>query len=198
MPDPNEKCDSRGKVRDDKYGFPHYFYCDPGLPLDEEYSKANPWNGAPFGVGVQRDQTPVMPSAEAHFFDYSQHRKNIQELADGPSGINYLFPSPSSVSAIRDTPIAESQYSPEWWAVSGIYKTFGADVQVTTDPDQTGVFHFNNLKGQFSNTGTKDVAVDFNLFFPFVHHGNTTDPVLMVIPYVSDYIIAKPYFPYPV
>jgi len=175
--DPNEDCE---KIREDEQGFPEYRYCDPATPLSEEFLKAN------FVSGV------VMPSSEAHFFDYSQHHENILG-ANGPSGINFPFPSPSSVSAVADSP-----YSPEWWAVSGLYKTFGADVDTTLNAEQTGIFHFDGSVGQFSNRGTKYVAIDFNLFQPFIHHGHDSQPpVYFVVPYVSDYVIATPYYPYP-
>jgi len=172
--DPNENCE---KVQEDEQGFPEYHYCNPATPLSEGFLKEN------FTSGV------VMPSSEAHFFDYSQHRDVLSEQG---SGLNWLFPSPSSVLAVSDV-----RYSPEWWAESGVYKTFGADVDTTLNVDQTGIFHFNGFVGQFTNSGTKDVAMDFNLFQPFVHHGHDKDPKKTEIPYVSDYIIATPYYPYP-
>ena len=173
--DPNINCE---KVKEDEQGFPEYHYCDPATPLSEEFLKEN------FTSGV------VMPSSEANFFDYSQHQSVLSQK--GPSGINWLFPSPTAVPAVSD-----ARYSPEWWAESGVYKTFGADVDTTLNVHQTGIFHFDGFVGQFTNSGTKDVAMDFNLFQSFVHHGHDENPKKTQIPYVSDYIIATPYYPYP-
>lgn len=51
---------------------------------------------------------------------------------------------------------------------------------------------------QFSVTGTKPVAVDFNLFQPYIHHEVHTESSGHVpLPYVSDYTIAVPFNPYP-
>lgn len=165
---PNLDCSSHGKVRLDEQGFPHYHYCDPALPLSEEYSKANPWNGASFGPGILANQTPVMPSSEANFYDFSQ------SLLDG-SGINVVL---------------DSGYK--------VYQTFGPDVDTSTvNVDQTGIFHFNELEGQFTLSGTKDVSADFNIFNPFIYHEDLKTEEKVDIPYVSDYVIATPYYPYP-
>lgn len=191
MIDPNIECSSHGKVRDDEMGFPKYHYCDPAVPLNEAYSKSNPWNGASFGAGGLGDQTPVMPSSEAHFFDYSQRFlvDADENLLEG-SGINSVL-SPRSA-------VAEAKYSAEWWNASGVYQTFGADVDTSAiNEDQSGIFHFDNLKGRFSVTGTKDVAADFNIFNPFIYHEDLKTEDKIEIPYVSDYLIATPYYPYP-
>lgn len=51
---------------------------------------------------------------------------------------------------------------------------------------------------QFSVTGTKPVAVDFNLFQPYIHHEvHTESSGHVTLPYVSDYTIAVVFNPYP-
>ena len=170
-------------------------YDNPELPLDESFLKANPWNGAPRGVGVSGELIPVMPSSEAHFFDFSQSHEEIQKLANGPSGINFLFPYPSSLTPA----IAETAFSTEWWAVSGSLKTFGPDsgLLIKPNPDESGIFHFNGPSGLFSLTGIKPPKIDFKIFQPYIHHGVPPEEDRLEIPFVSDYTISSPYYPYP-
>ena len=222
----NTDCERKGTVREDeRQGFEYeYWYCDPGLPLHKDFIQKNPWNDygghdphlGCHGVGLSGTQMRVMPSAEAHFFDHgNQSHQAIEVLyrdrggVEGGSGINYIFPYPSSVSAV-----AESQYSPEWWAVSGIYKTFGADYENVSIKDRQkpppSIFHFKELPGdedvtygEFSNTGIKPAVTDFYIFNTYMHHGHDygdrflAEPFQLEIPYVSDYLIATPYYPYP-
>ena len=126
----------------------------------------------------------VMPSAEAHFFDTAQMHVN-NPTAKG-SGINVPFPSPASGS--------------DYWAESGLLKTYAPEERINYAGE--GIFHYNNLSSLFHTTGTRPVQSDFNIFNPFIHHnarttitGQETGP--FIIPYVSDYTITTPFYPYP-
>lgn len=170
-------------------------YDNPELPLDEAFLKANPWNGDVHGVGISGTLTPVMPSSEAAFFDFTQSHAHIQHVAKGPSGINYFFPFPSSISQVAGSP-----FSDEWWGVSGVFKTYPPDSGLLIQPneDDSGIFHFNGQSGLFSLTGVKPPKIDFNLFSPFIHHGHDGNKEERTeVPFISDYTISLPRFPYP-
>ena len=126
----------------------------------------------------------------AHFYDHSQDPSNN----DG-SGINHPFPSYYSEDA-------NTRYSREWWITSGVVQTYGIAAGTSglfINEDESGIFHFKGIKGQFTESGTKKVATDFNLFQPYIHHGldNNEPDQQFEIPYVSDYILATPFRPYP-
>ena len=127
----------------------------------------------------------VMPSAEASFFDTAQLHTNNQG-----SGINFPFPNPAS--------------GMDHWNESGLLKTYGPDTRPEQE-HQSGIFNYNNLISLFHNTGTVPAETDFDIFNPLIHHtplikkvGRTEKEVgPFEVPYVSDYIISTPFFPYP-
>lgn len=120
----------------------------------------------------------VMPSSEMHFFDTSQ----LHVLNDG-SGINAKFPDPDD---------------------SGIFKTYGPDLPPV---EKTGIFHYNNLQGGFSNAeeSRQNSITDFTIFNNYIHHYRTqtadeeteTDDSIS-IPFISTYTISVGFpNPYP-
>tara|TARA_Y100001938_G_scaffold142921_1_gene214920 strand:- start:1469 stop:1957 length:489 start_codon:yes stop_codon:yes gene_type:complete len=121
----------------------------------------------------------------SHFYDYSQ------DLNDG-SGINHPFPSFGYT-------VGDGRHSKEWWLTSGVVNTYGSDARLDlVNEDESGIFSFDGVKGSFSLSGTKRVAVDFNLFQPYIHHGHDdNEEKYTTIPYISDYTISIPFNPYP-
>lgn len=90
----------------------------------------------------------VLPSGESSFFDNRQ-------LHSRGSGINTPFPYPnqSTKNEFKFTtnlnPFSE-MFSDEWWAASGIIKTYPADVVGYTSENpamnaqESGIFHWNS------------------------------------------------------
>ena len=122
----------------------------------------------------------VLPSSEAHFFDTQQMHTNN----DG-SGINFSFPNPS-----------------DFTDDSGLLRTYGPDIRAEQE-HQSGIFNFNGLVSLFHTTGTVPAVTDFNIFNPFILHepqlkpnSKTKELGPFFVPYVSDYIINDPFFPY--
>ena len=125
----------------------------------------------------------IMPSSEMHFFDVSQShiRRGTDELNIN-EGINATFPHPSDF--------------PEGYLdVSGVHKTYGPTISDLSDiqAQQTGIFHYNNLQGQFSNAlGTVSNSItDFTINNPYIHH-----EYQIAIPYMSTFTASIAYYPY--
>ena len=98
----------------------------------------------------------VLPSGESSFFDNRQLHSQRQETINFKgSGINAPFPYPnqSTKNEFKFTtnlnPFSE-MFSDEWWAASGIIKTYPADVVGYTfenpamNAQESGIFHWNS------------------------------------------------------
>ena len=125
----------------------------------------------------------VMPSSEMHLFDVSQShiRQGTQEL-NVNKGINATFPHPVDF--------------PEGYLdVSGVHKTYGPTISDLSDiqSQQTGIFHYNNLQGQFSNAleAVSNSITDFTINNPYIHH-----EYQVAIPYMSTFTASVSYYPY--
>lgn len=116
----------------------------------------------------------VLPSGEANYYDFSQSH----EYHDG-SGINATYPSP-------DTFVDES----------GVIKTYAPD---GSPYEGSSVFSIVANSGTFSNASGINIQsiTDFTIFNPYIHFlPDQTGSGEILIPYISDYNIAKPFNPY--
>jgi hypothetical protein len=160
-----------------------YYYENPAMPLVS----------GDYGSGV------ILPSSEAHFYDFAQaHAHNYG------SGINVAFPNPFSSNSA-------DQFSEDWWNVSGLLRTYPEEAVVKDEKfwrghpvlsagdrggGHSGVFYYVGLRGQFSNLGTVVPISDFNIFNQYIHHARDVNGSVTFIPYVSDYIVSVAYNPY--
>jgi hypothetical protein len=147
----------------------------PSIPLSEEAREQGP--------------SGVLPSGEANSFDFRQQG----------SAINSPFPYPN-LETPEDLAFSDGvtrsdfpdAFSDEWWAASGIFKTYGPENDtLVSEKDESGIFHFNKLISQFSNAvevSTKQID-DFTIFNPYIHHERmpvgSRDAGAIKIPYVS-------------
>lgn len=142
----------------------------------------------------QRAQGPsgVLPSGEANMFDFRQQG----------SGINTPFPYPNlttpdnfAFESGADRTMFPDAYSDEWWAASGIVKTY-PEASGSTNERESGIFHFSELISQFSNATevSGNQIDDFTIFNPYVHHqglpANNNNAPAIKIPYVSTYNVS--------
>lgn len=100
----------------------------------------------------------VLPSGESAFFDNRQlHSVRSEAPGFRGSGINAPFPYPNSDTgaefafvAGEDATLLPDKFSDEWWASSGIIKTYPADVVGYTsgnpamNAQESGIFHWNS------------------------------------------------------
>ena len=149
----------------------------PKLPLSDEARKQ----------GV----SGVLPSGESNGLDLAQQGSGINRPFPYPNTNtpdNKAFPSGHSRSQFPD------QFSDDWWAASGIVKTYGPVEGALVDQSrESGIFHFDELFSQFSNA--QNVAArqidDFTIFNMYIHHerlpSNAIAGNLIEIPFVSTY-----------
>lgn len=179
--------------------------------LDSSWPPVEKWPGGP------RMLTIVLPSSESHFFDFHQSHAVT-------GGLNASFPSPWTqddtkppftlewwdVSGVLKTsgsgefvvhnedfwltypllaPTRQKYLDEEKYHHSGVFYP----VEVGKDSDGNVI-----LAGQFTNYGAVQPANDFEIFNPFINHHPLLDPnpVALMIPYVSDYVISPQYNPY--
>ncbi len=131
-----------------------YYYEHPAMPLAS----------GEYGSGV------ILPSAEAHFFDFRQ-----AHVYNNSDGINAIFPSVVSGVASESGLIQTYAESPSGASHSG--------------------FYYDGLSGPFSNYGTVPATTDFGIFNSYIHNSGIAGGPLL-IPYISDYIIHPAYDPY--
>ena len=131
-----------------------YYYANPAMPIAT----------GDYGSGV------ILPSSEAHFFDFIQ-----SHVYNNSSGINATFPSASSGIDFA----------------SGLLRTYG---ESPPSGSHNG-FYYAGLSGPFSKYGTVPPVTDFSVFNPYIHHSGVGGNPLL-IHYVSDYIVSSPYNPY--
>lgn len=127
----------------------------------------------------------ILPSSESNFFDYNQS-----------SPINQRYPSPSSFIA--------SQYLISGvYLYSGIYATFPSGENLIVSEQETGIFHYDGLSGQFSNyskfTGIKNNFQSFNTYIHYypknvedlddIDNNDMDKDYSLKIPYLSSYRI---------
>tara|TARA_A100001515_G_scaffold144850_1_gene150345 strand:+ start:7518 stop:8249 length:732 start_codon:yes stop_codon:yes gene_type:complete len=109
----------------------------------------------------------VLPSGESSFFDNRQlHSQRQETIGFKGSGINAPFPypnqstknefkfttnlDPSGASDSGEDSQFSEMFSDEWWAASGIIKTYPADVVGYTsgnpamNAQESGIFHWNS------------------------------------------------------
>lgn len=139
---------------------------------------------------VQRAQGPsgVLPSGESGGFDLAQ------------SGINAPFPYPNENTA-EDLAFSDGatradfpdQFSDGWWDASGTIRTYGPEEGQVAE---SGVFNFNELLSQFSNSQEVSVnqITDFTIFNSYIHHqvlpANDEKATKIEIPYLSTYSVS--------
>ncbi len=136
-----------------------YYYEHPAMPLAS----------GEYGSGV------ILPSAEAHFFDFRQ-----AHVYNNGSGINSIFPSVSSFGEAASG-----------LAASGLIQTYA---ESPSGASHSG-FYYDGLSGPFSNYGTVPATTDFGIFNSYIHNSGIAGGPLL-IPYISDYIIHPAYDPY--
>lgn len=113
----------------------------------------------------------VLPSGESAFFDHSQLHSVRAEAPDfRGSGINAPFPYPNQDTennykfTTNEEP-SNGKYSDEWWAASGIIKTYPADVVGYTSANpamnaqESGVFHWNSDEDPEVSQPTAEKAI---------------------------------------
>jgi len=146
----------------------------------------------------------VLPSGEGGGFDYTQDRAMRGEAPEYlGSGINLPFPYPNAETA-EQFKIDGHAYDDEWWAASGIFKTFGPSGGPLYDTDnESSIFSFDGLTSNFSNS--QDIVEaqidDFTIFNNYIHHERlpsnlTVNNGVVWIPYVSTYNVAIDFRPY--
>jgi len=117
----------------------------------------------------------VLPSSESNFFDYNQNYP-----------INTKYPSPSNLFTAK---------------YSGVYSTFNPE-NLPHSIDESGIFAYNNLSGQFSNYTQFDIINNFQSFNTYIHYypqdindldditeNNKNRDYSLKIPYLSSYKI---------
>lgn len=133
----------------------------------------------------------ILPSTESNFADPSQGTDIRYSLR--PSGINSVFPSPTSFKV--DQP-----------AQSGVYKTYppaesnNATTAASLVAGDRSEFEPIGLANQFSNgyASLLNGITDFTVYNSYIHYhpeaaSSTSidpNPVPILIPYVSDYTIS--------
>jgi hypothetical protein len=151
----------------------------------------------------------VLPSGEVGFFDFRQDRAVNPTPWSNGSGINSPFPFPN-VNTIDEHkyPMNDfyssfyaqyfaSQFSDEWWAVSGILNTYGASEGNLVDDRRPksgkGSIHPYGFQSPFSNAPASKVNSinDFTVFNSYIHHkrlpSTNVEGGVIAIPYVSSY-----------
>jgi hypothetical protein len=146
----------------------------------------------------QRTQLPsgVLPSGEAGGLDLAQFGKEINK--------DYPYPNsstPQELSSIRigsGTP-ASQKFSDDWWAASGILKTYPEDPGDLLDPErETSIFNFTNSISRFSNaTDVKSKQIEnFTIFNPYIHHQTSRNNQPVAIPFLSTFNVSLDFRPY--
>jgi len=144
----------------------------------------------------------VLPSGEGGGFDYGQDRsQRIESPNNVGYGINVPFPYPNEETSEQFK--LDGAYTTEWWAVSGIVKTYGEQSgQLYDEETQKSIFSFDGLASNFSNS--QDIVEaqieDFTIFNDYIHHerlpSSQTNGSIISIPYISTYNVAIDYRPY--
>lgn len=175
--------------------------------MTHEWKDFHPDDGPllPLSSGQQAPPVSgVLPSGEAHFFDYRQDRSvNPTVRSDNGSGINYPFPHPNPDTPnqekflSRENPSGlDDKFTKEWWDASGILKTY-------PESPNSGFYDSAYKSTIFSPTGDKvpfsngrDIKFtqidDFAVFNHYVHHYRLNSPSAppITIPYISQYFIS--------
>lgn len=126
----------------------------------------------------------ILPSSQSHFFDYSQE-----------SPINQQYPDPPDLFSTRYTNSGTYIYS-------GIYST-NKKQDLFYNEEESGIFHYNQLSGQFSNYATyNNIKNNFQSFNVYIHYypkiisdlddinsNNIKNDRALRIPYLSSYKI---------
>lgn len=137
----------------------------------------------------------VVPSSEAHFFDFSQSREeNLVVLAEGYNaiyGINYLYPINNSGGGL-DGKIETPWDDIEFFEKSGVYLSYPSNYTKMADPEalasrvspkklpvpdsgwmSSSVVGFDGLSSTFSNASTStpsNIISDYSVFSGYVHY----------------------------
>ena len=129
----------------------------------------------------------LLPSGEEHFLDRGQ-----------PLPLNETFPSPTGKRP-------DGYTWEEFFAESGVYETNAPDDPIVSQGsiDETGVFHYNRLDGQFSSAldPSDNLITDFTIFNSYVHHERLQvdgeEDKVLTIPYLSTLTVSDSrYDPY--
>ena len=129
----------------------------------------------------------LLPSGEEHFFDMGQ-----------PLPLNETFPSPTGKRP-------DGMTWEDFFEESGVYKTNAPEDPIVSQGsiDETGVFHYNKLDGQFSSASdpSDNLITDFTIFNAYIHHEKLQiegeDDRVLKIPYLSTYTVSDTrYDPY--
>lgn len=145
---------------------------------------------------VQRALGPsgVLPSGEANSFDFRQQG----------SGINQDYPYPNlttsddlAFESDADRATFPDAFSDEWWAASGVVKTYPESSGALADDErESGIFHFQQLLSRFSNASevSGNQIDDFTIFNSYIHHqrlpANNNNAPAIQIPFVSTYSLS--------
>lgn len=128
----------------------------------------------------------LIPSGGGNFYDESQSPENNAGMS-----INEIYPSP--------------YYSEN----SGLYSTFfSSNIVAASAVEKSSIIAPSGFFSIFSNAleaGSNQIS-DFNIFNPYIHYypnnsstitnKNKSQNFSVKIPYVSDYEIASPFYPY--
>lgn len=131
----------------------------------------------------QKVPSGILPSGQENYFDTKQNPNN-----NGGFPINAFYPSPKNPDgSFSGTPLLATSFSnelpPEIRRIIGQLK-------------ETGILHYENLIGRFSNATSTFSVQDFNIFNPYVHYYSSENQSPVLIPYVSDYEVVLPISPY--